>query len=222
MIPKHRRLPGLHNGPGRGLGALALVALLGFGAPLKAQTPTNTWCDFYGNATVLGAPVEPGDEILVYDPQGVLCGRFVVHTPGRYGYLHVYGDDPTTPEDEGATEGDTLRFRINGLIAHPDRVPLWHGGNPGAIVHLNLAVTETYLVGDADGDGDVDPDDLQFLAAYLYQKGPAPNPLARADLNADSRVDDQDLVALARHLMQEGKSGSPPSPGRAKGDASSR
>ncbi len=143
--------------------------------------------------------------ITAYDPDGVLCGRFVVHTPGQYGYLHVYGDDPTTPEDEGATDGDTLRFRINGLPAHPDVAALWHPGTPGRILRVNLAVTETFLVGDTDGDGDLDTDDITYLANYLYRHGPAPDPLERGDLNDDNLVNDLDLVALSRQVMQSKK-----------------
>jgi hypothetical protein len=75
-------------------------------------TLSSEWVDFYGTTfAVLGAPAEVGDELGVFDPDGVLCGAFVVHTEGVYGFLHVYGDDSTTPAvDEGAIAGDALTF----------------------------------------------------------------------------------------------------------------
>jgi uncharacterized cupredoxin-like copper-binding protein len=76
------------------------------------KTVSNVWVDFYGTTfTVQGAPAEVGDEIAVFDPDGVLCGGCVVHLQGTYGFLHVYGDDPTTLDvDEGASVGDVLTF----------------------------------------------------------------------------------------------------------------
>ena|GEM_PF-2161040 len=75
-------------------------------------TVSNEWVDFYGTTfTILGAPAEIGDELGVFDQDGVLCGAFVVRTVGIYGFLHVYGDDYTTPTvDEGAMEQDALTF----------------------------------------------------------------------------------------------------------------
>ncbi len=55
-----------------------------------------------------------GDVVDVFDAQGIRCGTFTVSVAGQYGFLHVYGDDPTTPADEGATVGDSLSFSLNG------------------------------------------------------------------------------------------------------------
>jgi hypothetical protein len=49
-----------------------------------------------------------GDEIAVFDPDGVLCGLALVTIPGEFGPLTVFGDDPATPEDEGANSDDVL------------------------------------------------------------------------------------------------------------------
>jgi hypothetical protein len=79
---------------------------------------TSTWVNFYGMETTLdGEPVPAGTIVTVYDPQGVLCGEFLVTVPGRYGLMPVYGDDPLTEEDEGALAGDHLEFRLNGKKA---------------------------------------------------------------------------------------------------------
>ncbi|MGQ9594642.1 MAG: golvesin C-terminal-like domain-containing protein, partial [Anaerolineae bacterium] len=95
--------------------------------PTLTPTPTGTvvtpsiyWVNFYGVASFFaGAPVPLGAVVEAYDPDGVRCGYFVVNTPGSYGLMPVYGDDPMTPEDEGAEAGDTISFTINGFPATP-------------------------------------------------------------------------------------------------------
>jgi hypothetical protein len=117
------------------LGGVTLLLLL-FGGTLAladARTndvsPTNTWVDIYGlHSTFDGQPLQPGDYVAVFDPSGVQCGEFVVHTSGSYGLLPCYGDDPNTPEDEGAEAGDILHFTINGFDAQTTAIT--HDGTP--------------------------------------------------------------------------------------------
>jgi len=81
--------------------------------PFGLVTLTNTWTNFYGDATINSINVEPGDMIAAFDPQGVCCGTFPVTTSGNYGFMPVYGDDTTTSgSDEGAQPGDTITFKI--------------------------------------------------------------------------------------------------------------
>lgn len=78
--------------------------------------------DFFGE--LKGA--EKGDILTVMDSDQVICGKFVVTQPGMYGFLHVYGDDPTTIEDEGAVLNDQLTFMLNQKIVSIDDVT-WTG-----------------------------------------------------------------------------------------------
>jgi hypothetical protein len=71
--------------------------------------PTPVWRDYYGDVDLPG-----GSLIEAYDEDDVLCGIGVVRKAGQYGFLHVYGDDPETPEDEGAKAGDVIRFDCDG------------------------------------------------------------------------------------------------------------
>ncbi len=81
---------------------------------------TGRWAIFWGAASTLdGSPLPPGTVVEAFDPQGVRCGCAAAGAPGGYGPLLVYGDDPATPQDEGATTGDRLRFRVQGLPAWP-------------------------------------------------------------------------------------------------------
>jgi hypothetical protein len=75
--------------------------------PIPNTTPL--WVNFYGSTSL-----PTGTVIQAVDPDGVMCGTTMVHTPGKYGLLACYGDDPMTPEDEGAQPGDTVRLVVDG------------------------------------------------------------------------------------------------------------
>ena len=94
-------------------------------AERQALQPTLNSMDFYGY--IEGA--QRGDEVTVYDGQNVLCGRFVADKDGRYGFLHVYGDDKGTAVDEGADRNELLTFRLNGssLAPVPQQELRWLG-----------------------------------------------------------------------------------------------
>ncbi len=74
--------------------------------------PTPTWLGVYGKVTYLGAPVEKGDEVRAYTPEGILVGKFAIEkaTTDEYGFMPIYGDDPYTPAKDGAATGDAVRF----------------------------------------------------------------------------------------------------------------
>ncbi len=99
-------------------------------ANVQGVTPTNQWMDLYStNSTFQGRPLQPGDYVAVFDPQGVQCGEFTVTTTGYYGIMPCYGDDPNTVQDEGAVSGDRLHFTINGYAATSSpAVVIWNSG----------------------------------------------------------------------------------------------
>ncbi|MCP4346528.1 MAG: hypothetical protein GY795_13505 [Desulfobacterales bacterium] len=76
---------------------------------------TNVWMDISGKIYNDSNQVIPdGDEIAVFVDDGngglliVGYGLYGENLPGSYGVIHVYGDDTTTPEKDGAVTGDTL------------------------------------------------------------------------------------------------------------------
>ncbi|MGQ9715431.1 MAG: hypothetical protein ACUVST_11820, partial [Anaerolineae bacterium] len=108
--------------------------------------PTNEWVNFYGLTSYFGGvPIPVGAVVEAYDPTGIICGQFVVHTPGQYGIMPVYRDDPGTPGDEGAQPGDTITFRINGIPATPmgPDAPVWTANGDIRRVELNQPGTST-------------------------------------------------------------------------------
>jgi len=66
-----------------------------------------------------------GALVQAFDPDGVKVGEVVVPIEGGF-MMAVYGDDPTTPTDEGAKAGDVIRFTVNGqpVLTMP-RDPIW-------------------------------------------------------------------------------------------------
>jgi hypothetical protein len=104
--------------------------------------PTSLWVNFYGLENSLEGEMLPtGTLIAVYDPQGILCGKYEVKIPGRYGVMPVYGDDPVTDIDEGADPGDWLEFKVWGRAAKtegPDH-PMWTG--MGDLKQVNLTAS---------------------------------------------------------------------------------
>ncbi|MFH1645278.1 MAG: hypothetical protein ABIB11_02560, partial [Candidatus Omnitrophota bacterium] len=83
-------------------------------------------CDFYGNETLSGS-LFPGNIITAQDPDGVVIGQTAIVESGFYGFLSCKADDPATTEDEGAVEGDTISFFIDGVAQQKQAV--WRSGS---------------------------------------------------------------------------------------------
>ena len=73
-------------------------------------------CDLVGKRDLDGVPAEPQDELAAYDSQGVCLGKAnVIASEGLSFFSLVYGDDPTTVEDEGMTEGDSFVLEFHDV-----------------------------------------------------------------------------------------------------------
>jgi len=124
-----------------------LVAILRRAAE-SADTPTPAarLASVYSLRSTLenDEPVPAGAVVRAVDPDGVSCGVFTVTSPGVFGFMPVYGDDPTTPQDEGAEEGDVIRFTVDGepLTSAPEVI--WQDGKLYG-VELTPGSWEIYL-----------------------------------------------------------------------------
>ncbi len=70
--------------------------------------------EYYGTATKNWSDAEIGANITAYDPNGILCGYFIVSELGYYGSLSCNGDDEDTDIDEGSEENDNITFYVDG------------------------------------------------------------------------------------------------------------
>lgn len=125
-------------------------------------TATTKWADFYGVAALGGRSVPSNATIRAYDPDGTLAGLYQLDEPGLYGFLHVYGDDPLTPADEGAEPGDELTFFIDNRQVDTSQNP---------IVWQDKLVAEENLVIDLFETSDVWAD---FWGTVTLNGEPAP------------------------------------------------
>lgn len=88
-----------------------------FPQPTPAIVPNNQIGTFYctGGTLFEGYPLQDGDVITAYDPQGTICGKSYLSGDGQYS-IYVYGDDTTTDGvKEGPVNGETVTFRINQM-----------------------------------------------------------------------------------------------------------
>jgi len=84
-------------------------------SPGSRIIPTNEWMSVFGDDVIFcDKPLKIGTVIQVKDPDGVICGEYVVENVGRFGMMPIYRDDPATEFDEGANPGDEVRIYFDG------------------------------------------------------------------------------------------------------------
>ncbi|MFC1475484.1 HYR domain-containing protein [Candidatus Zixiibacteriota bacterium] len=93
-------------------------------------TPTPWSCDFWSMGGSDGPAA--GSIVTVRDEDGIICGQSVVMADGKF-LLHVYGDDPNTPADEGATAGSILSFEIDDVPCQITGGDVWIERGSGEI-----------------------------------------------------------------------------------------
>lgn len=130
-----------------------LLLFLTFRAPKTAiaicamYTPqkTNSSGFYWGIATIEGVgDVRSGDVIRAYvdsvETMGGCVGEYKVNTPGYYGSMAIYMDDPTTNAKDGVVVGDTIHFTIchNKTEYLCNEVSTWKSQNAQNPIALNL------------------------------------------------------------------------------------
>lgn len=73
-----------------------------------------------------------------------------------------------------------------------------------AVTMTSTLTCAAATLGDADGSGTVDTDDVQYILAYLFQGGPEPIPCVDvADWNGSGSVNIADAAALSTYLCDQ-------------------
>jgi hypothetical protein len=93
--------------------ALTIVFALALGASAAhAQAPV---ADYFSTGSKMdGATLAAGTTIEAIDSDGIICGSALANADGSF-LIHVYGNDSLTPSiDEGANQGETLKWRLDG------------------------------------------------------------------------------------------------------------
>jgi hypothetical protein len=143
---------------------------------------------------------------VVYNASYIHNNLAVLITTNQ-GWLSVYPRSGSLmPGNEQAI---TVEFNTAGLSEGPYFGSIYIASNDPdedtIVVPVSLVVG-SYIPGDANGDGQINVLDLNFLASYLFAGGPPPDPILRGDENGDCLVNVNDIVYLAFYLY----SGGPP------------
>jgi hypothetical protein len=70
-------------------------------------------------------------------------------------------------------------------------------------VYIDIVEPEVFC-GDANGSGEIDIDDIVFLVDYVFNAGPAPNPIEAGDVNCVDSIDIDDIVYLITYIFAGG------------------
>jgi len=174
-------------------------------------TTTNKVCDFWCQDNTkmdwqthhIPVLVQLGDVITARDPDGIICG---ITTVGEFGtdegdyFIHVYGDDATTPGvDEGAIEGDTITFFINGNPASViSGTPQWHSGGSFEVC---LSATTTRL-GDVSGNGQITAYDAALILQHVVSLRKLSDiEQERADVTGDETISALDAALILQYTV---------------------
>jgi hypothetical protein len=130
--PAPFRLPAAAGSPGSvNLSAQAAC-------PAVSGTPYLTIV--YGSVQLDGTGAPVGTIVEAVSPRDDVVGCFVVHTAGYYGTMYVYGEDPTAnPPIPGMRDGETVTFRVAGVVATASPSLVWH--NDWTFHQVDLAAT---------------------------------------------------------------------------------
>ena len=74
------------------------------------------WADLYSHQLMLdGEVVAEGAEVLAVTAGGSIIGAGIVEEGGKFGFVPVYGDDPTTDLVEGLKNGNSFSLVVDGI-----------------------------------------------------------------------------------------------------------
>ncbi|NOY88771.1 MAG: hypothetical protein GXO93_05190 [FCB group bacterium] len=104
---------------------------------------------------------------------------------------------------------DIMNFEnLNSL--DPAAPPVTYFGGPivvlvdAALIICPLDTCSNQTPGDANSDGIIDINDVNYLINFVDSGGPAPVPLANGDANGDCRINVGDIVCLSDYLSGSG------------------
>lgn len=124
------------------IAVLAAAIMIITASPAQSQVP---FCIFFDSTSTFdGKPVPVGSILEAFDQSGVSAGKDTVLFAGFYGFFPVLGEDPSFPGiDEGAVEGEIVRFTINGRNATvTSGDPTWHNLDTNLV---SLSATSTLI-----------------------------------------------------------------------------
>ncbi len=113
------------------------------------------WVDIYSRGLMLDNQAVPaGTEVLAVAADGSVIGAGTVRSDGKFGFMPVYGDDPSTPEHEGVAPGAKFSLKVDGKAT----AETFTWTDNGARIEVKTLASK--------GGSSVLPDDYSLLQNY--------------------------------------------------------
>ncbi len=77
--------------------------------------------------------------------------------------------------------------------------------NSPQYVNVSLEITQSYICGDANSDGNVNVSDAVYIINYIFIGGNPPDPLEAGEVNCDGNVNVSDAVWIINYIFIGGK-----------------
>ena len=104
--------------------------------PSVANTPFFTFA--YGPVQLDGSPAPAGTVVEARSPRDDVVGCFEVTTSGSYGAMYIYGEDSSvSPAIPGMRDGETVVFRVDGVVSDASPQLDWHNDRDLHLVDLD-------------------------------------------------------------------------------------
>ncbi|QTA85554.1 dockerin domain-containing protein [Desulfonema magnum] len=186
-------------------------------------------CTYAGEVTINGTNAADGEDevgVFVGDGNGgeLLAGAAVIGEafPGYY-FVHIYPDDVTTSEKDGAESQEVLIFRVwdksedkeysvppsapymtykaDEFLVRPSFPPLWTTGTVLGFGLLNLA--PPVIRADTDGSGNIDLKDAILVLQIITQIDSDSDVYADAHVSGDGKIGVEAAIYVLRVVADE-------------------
>jgi len=150
---------------------------------------------------------ETGGEVncvLVYDVDNDHKNEVVAGSDDQ----NVYVLDGLTGDVEWSYScaDDVMDVKVGDINGNnlPNIACVTFGSDGMVYAFKSLATEESYVTGDANGDGVINVADIVYLVNFLYRHGDPPDPMEAGDASCDGIVDVADIVYLVNYLYRGG------------------
>ena len=164
--------------------------------PSFADIHTQSTRDITFGGGVGGGMDDRFDMILLSEPFSTPEG--LMYIEGSY---YAFGND-------GNHFNQAINYGSNSAVPSEIADALYYASDHLPVV-AQFQYTTTYIVGDVNGDEEINTADLSYLSSYLVSGGPEPVPYLAGDLNGDCTVNGVDLSYLTNYLYFGGPTPTP-------------
>ncbi|MFZ5981172.1 MAG: hypothetical protein ACOYVF_11125, partial [Candidatus Zixiibacteriota bacterium] len=174
-------------------------------------------CNYPGDILYEGSPVpfediSPGGQYIYIPLEDTVC----IYEPYFIGFyvtdsvsgLDLYVDDGMNPAPRSCavyrkSSTGSFWYDLVDFYGFEWNVCLWSEGFNYPEGRCS-ALCDLQTPGDADSDGFITSDDINFIVNNIYNSGPAPDPPGNGDANGDCIIDKGDAIAVMLYLEGTG------------------